>query len=64
MPRCEGDPDSDSCYFVELMPYAPGRLAVAAGVITLATGTERSSGLGSLSDVVLVVQASWFCASR
>ena len=50
--------------FVELVPYAPGRPAVAAGVGVLATAPKRNGGLGSLSDVVLGVQASLVYASR
>ena len=63
VPRREGDPCSDWCHFVELTPYAPGRLAVAAGVAFLKETTKRSTGLGSLSDVVAVVQTPLVCAS-
>ena len=59
-----GIPTRISCYFVELIPYAPSRPAVAACVGVLATAPKRNSGLGSLSDVVLVVQVSLVCASQ
>ena len=51
-------------YLVELISYAPARVTMAAGVRVLAKATKRSNGLGSLSDVVLVVQASLVCASQ